>query len=1781
MIHNNYTLHPITMHKKAGLLSVFIFTFFSSFSQTNVGFGFQANVQTWTVPCGVTTVTITAVGGGGGSANGLPGGDGASITGTYPVTSGHTLNIITGGSGVSGTGVGAGGGGGGGTYVWDATSNSLLVIAGGGGGGGFMGSAGGNGQSSSGNLPTPTRDAANQCAAGGTGGLGGGALPSGNRYNGSGGAGWNSNGTAASSISGGSVSGGEDPANGAAGGSGGSVAEVGGYGGGGGSSGGGGGGGGFNGGGGGGGNPGAYYGGGGGGSFSSVAPSTTSATNTGNGSVSISYSYTLLSTTASTIANVSCFGGSNGNANATPAGGTPPYTFSWANSANSVVSASNPSGTVLLAGSYTVTVEDQAGCTVTASVSITQPAAALTVSSGGPVSFCKNNGTALSGTAAGGTPPVTYEWSPGSENGPNPSVNPPSTTTFTVTVTDANNCTAFATQAVTVNTPPNITCIGNQTGYASETICGSPLTYSGPTVLGLPAPTLTYTLSGTTTGNGSGTGSGSPFSLGATTVSITATNVCGTQECSFSVTIIDTVKPTITAPPTVNTTTNTGCTATGITLGTATTADNCSVASVTNNAPSAFPLGNTKVTWTVTDGSGNTATANQTVTVTDNVNPTIVPPGTITAYTNTGCTATSVSLGTPTTSDNCSVASVTNNAPSAFPLGNTTVTWKVTDGSGNTATATQTVTVRDTVVPVITAPANKNTYTNTGCTATGVNLGTPTTSDNCSVASVTNNAPSAFPLGNTTVTWTVTDGSGNTATATQTVTVTDNVDPAILPPGTITAYTNTGCTATGVTLGTATTSDNCSVASVTNNAPSAFPLGNTTVTWTVTDGSGNTATATQIVSVKDTVAPTISAPGTITACNGSSVTLGTPLTNDNCSVASVKNNAPGSFPIGTTIITWTVTDGSGNTASANQQVTVNAVPGTPTAQSNSPVNQGDTLFFQAGTINGATYSWSGPNSFSSTLQNPYIPAVSAAAAGTYSVTATVDGCSGLAGTTSVSITKLLVTTSSSNVSCNGASDGAAAVVSASGGTSPYTFAWSTLPVQTTEAIFNLTDGSYTVTITDATRSSVTESVTITQPSPISIFTNTSAVSCFGGDNGSANAIAGGGTSPYSYSWNTSPVQTKSTAENMSAGNYTVTVKDANGCPGTTAVTITQPLNLGVTLTAMNSVCGSANGSVSAVVSGGTSSYTYVWSTGTTSFTSSLTSAITLLPSGSYSVTVTDLNGCSAYSSAVVGTTPANFNLAFTANPQNGASPLPVTFSNNTPNLSNYSFTWYWGDGNSDNDNNATVFYTYNFAGTYNVALIATDIANGCSDTLSKNPFINVTGTGCGNTVNISPSGPISLCQGDTVLLHAKTSATASFTYQWNIGGVGISGESDSLIAVTQSGFYNVTMVKNNCPVSSSAVQVSFATSPNRPVISSSGTIVPCQGGAVTLTSSSIAGGTYSWSTGATTESIVVTTSGIYQVTVTNGAGCSSASAIDTMNASLTQIDLCMVTVDDSSKYNVLIWQPPATLSIDSFIIYREITTGNYQQIGAQPYSALSQFVDTVRTKYFPNTGDPNVGAYRYKIQVRDTCGNYSNLSPFHNTVFMNQNAGTFTWNQYGIEGQPVPIPALSSYVLYRDDDYSGFNPIGSVAGSQTTLSDPSYLSYPNARWYVGTTWSISCTPSTGKIKAAYSTTKSNIKGAASAIETGIAAQVFASAVKMYPNPANKQVNLEFPSGYKSYQISIFDMIGNVILMKNIYCSPGGPIKNTAQIDINDFPPGVYSLSITTEFLKVVKKLVVQ
>ena len=309
------------------------------------------------------------------------------------------------------------------------------------------------------------------------------------------------------------------------------------------------------------------------------------------------------------------------------------------------------------------------------------------------------------------------------------------------------------------------------------------------------------------------------------------------------------------------------------------------------------------------------------ITIQDSTPPVLSAPADITAEA-TG-SSTTVDIGTATATDVFdSNPTVTNDAPELFPLGTTTITWTATDGAGNAATATQTVTVRDSTPPLgISAPPSL-TVEATG-PLTIIDIGTATVTNAGPNPTVTHDAPESFPIGTTVVTWTATD-SGNTVRAYQVITVRDTLPPVLSIPADITAEATGQLTA--VDIGTPTVTDADPNPTVTNDAPGSFPIGTTTVTWTATDSGGRTTTATQTVTVRDTTPPVVTAPAGVTAeATGALTTLDVGAATATDAVdpnPTVTHDAPGSFPPGETAVTWTATDSSDNKATATQIVTV-------------------------------------------------------------------------------------------------------------------------------------------------------------------------------------------------------------------------------------------------------------------------------------------------------------------------------------------------------------------------------------------------------------------------------------------------------------------------------------------------------------------------------------------------------------------------------------------------------------------------------------------------------------------------------------------------------------------------------------------------------------------------------------------------------------------------------------------------------------------------------------------
>ena len=291
-----------------------------------------------------------------------------------------------------------------------------------------------------------------------------------------------------------------------------------------------------------------------------------------------------------------------------------------------------------------------------------------------------------------------------------------------------------------------------------------------------------------------------------------------------------------------------------------------------------------------------------------------------------------------------------------------------------------------------------------------------------------------------------------------------------------------------------------------------------------------------------------------------------------------------------------------------------------------------------------------------------------------------------------------------NVSCNGLSNGSA-TVNPSGGTSGYTYSWSTTPAQTTATATGLSATTYTVTVTDANLCTKTTSVTISQPIALaaSISSQTN-VSCNGGTNGTATVNASNGTPGYTYSWSTVPVQTTVTATGLSAAIYTVTVADSNLCTKTVTDTITQPAALTVVLSGTSPVCQGHPTTVSAGIFS-----TYLWSTGDTTAIIQDTPNTTI----NYTVTVSNSAGCTASNNFQVTVNPIPV-VTITSDPDNIAYVGQViTFTASPSGYTQYTF---YVDSTLEKTGTENIYQTMTLTSGQVVSVIVND--NGCTSVAS-------------------------------------------------------------------------------------------------------------------------------------------------------------------------------------------------------------------------------------------------------------------------------------------------------------------------------------------------------------------------------------------------------------------------------------------------------------------------------
>jgi gliding motility-associated-like protein len=457
---------------------------------------------------------------------------------------------------------------------------------------------------------------------------------------------------------------------------------------------------------------------------------------------------------------------------------------------------------------------------------------------------------------------------------------------------------------------------------------------------------------------------GNTFPVGNTVVTYTAKDAAGniSNTCSFTITVKDTEKPVISGcPGDISVDNDPGNCSAVVSWTEPTATDNCTaqaslVWTKSHSPGNTFPVGNTVVTYTAKDAAGNISnTCSFTITVKDTEKPVISGcPGDISVDNDPGNCSAVVSWTEPTATDNCTaqaslVWTKSHTPGNTFPVGNTVVTYTAKDAAGNISnTCSFTITVKDTEKPVISGcPGDISVDNDPGNCSAVVSWTEPTATDNCTaqaslVWTKSHTPGNTFPVGNTVVTYTATDAAGNISnTCSFTITVKDTEKPVISGcPGDISVDNDPGNCSAVVFWTEPTATDNCTaqaslVWTKSHSPGNTFPVGNTVVTYTATDATGNISnTCSFTITVKDTEKPVISGcPNNIsvntgpgrTSCN-QAATWAEPSAVDNCSGSLTyfsRSHTPGSdFPVGTTTVTYIFKDAAGNESSCSFDVTV-------------------------------------------------------------------------------------------------------------------------------------------------------------------------------------------------------------------------------------------------------------------------------------------------------------------------------------------------------------------------------------------------------------------------------------------------------------------------------------------------------------------------------------------------------------------------------------------------------------------------------------------------------------------------------------------------------------------------------------------------------------------------------------------------------------------------------------------------------------------------------------------
>jgi len=1071
--------------------------------------------------------------------------------------------------------------------------------------------------------------------------------------------------------------------------------------------------------------------------------------------------------------NVSCNGGNDGSVTASPSGGSNPYTYSW-----SPGGATKSTASALTLGTYTVSVTDNNGCNTTASIAITQPANALSAGVSITNISCNglNNGSATV-TPSGGTSPYTYLWN--KSEGTNSTAGGLSASTYKITVTDNNGCT-FVNASVVITQPTtltgsasvaaNVSCNGGNNGNASISPSGgtSPYTYSW------------------SNGNTSSS-TGAVLSAGTYSTTVTDNNGCS---LTSSVTI---TQPASALSASTSVAANLTCN--GINTGNATITPSggttaytyfWSPGGVTKSTASTLSAGT--YTATVTDKNGCTAAGIITITQPAALSVTETVTNITCHSANNGSIAVSTSGGISPYTYSWTRGEGTNSSISGLSPFAYKVT--ITDNNGCSIDTTITITQPNTLTCTASTTANISCYgASTGNAFASPSGGTSpyTYSWSNGSSTVSRSNPTGAVLAAGTYTVTVTDSNGCTTTAKTSIT-----QPNVLSANlSISAYVscngqNNGSAMVSLSGGVSPYTYSWSNGNATNSTGAVLGAG--TYTVTVRDSNGCSVTASAVITQPNVlfanafIVANVSCDSGATGSAMANPSGGTSPYTYSWSPGGATKATASALSAGT--YTVAVTDNDGCNATGSVTITQPTALSTGESITNLTcrnVYTGSITLTPSGGVSPYTYSWNrgeGTNS-----------AISGLSAAAYRVTITDNNGCTLKPTITVTQPPLItnVVTVIANVSCYGTGGGDASI-STSGGVSPYTYSWSNgITSDSTGAV--LSAGTYTITITDNNNCSKTASAIITQPMLLrdSVITaSTVNILCNGTSTGSAAVGVTGGTSPYTYSWNPN-VSDTATATGLSAGTYSVTVSDSNRCSGTTSVTITQPTALTTTATVINEAhCNVSNGSAFATPSGGVSPYTYSWTNSSAALVSTSDTAEQILAVDSYTVTVTDANGCTA--TAGITITQAIFKLfpAITEATCNGdGDDGTINLSNVSGGTSPYVYSWSGGGTIT----NATI--TGLSAAVYTVSV--TD-ANGCVATrtaaITHVAVLPVASVGANVTCNGSDNGQTKV---------SVTGGSSPYTYSWT------DGSTASIANGLSAGTYTILVTdKNGCTGTSAA-----------------------------------------------------------------------------------------------------------------------------------------------------------------------------------------------------------------------------------------------------------------------------------------------------------------------------------------------------------------------------------------